>query len=37
MFQGTGLDVIWPQLLSLIAIGLVFFTFSLWRFRRSLR
>jgi ABC-2 type transport system permease protein len=37
MFRGAELDVIWPQLLSLVAIGLVFFSFSLWRFRRSLR
>ncbi|NDW05096.1 ABC transporter permease [Jiella pacifica] len=37
MFRGAGLDVIWPQLLSLVAIGLAFFSFSLWRFRWSLR
>src|SRR5690606_33211927 len=37
MFRGAGLDVIWPQLLSLLGIGLAFFSFSLWRFRRSLR
>lgn len=37
MFRGAGLDVIWPQLLSLLAIGLAFFSISLWRFRKSLR
>jgi ABC-2 type transport system permease protein len=37
MFRGAGLDVIWPQLLSLVAIGLAFFSFSLWRFRKSIR
>ncbi|MGV0912137.1 ABC transporter permease [Martelella sp. FOR1707] len=37
MFRGAGLAVIWPQLLSLAAIGLALFSLSLWRFRRSLR
>lgn len=37
MFRGAGLDVVWPRLLSLVAIGLAFFTFSLWRFRTSIR
>lgn len=37
MFRGAGLDVVWPRLLSLVGIGLVFFTFSLWRFRTSIR
>lgn len=37
MFRGAGLDLIWPRLLSLLGIGLAFFSFSLWRFRRSIR
>jgi ABC-2 type transport system permease protein len=37
LFRGAGLDAVWPELLSLLAIGLAFFLFSLWRFRKSLR
>jgi len=37
LFRGAGLDVIWPQLVALVLIGLAFFLFSLWRFRKSLR
>jgi ABC-2 type transport system permease protein len=37
LFRGAGIDVVWPQFLALIAIGAVLFTFSLWRFRQSLR
>ncbi|MBB4005172.1 ABC transporter permease [Aurantimonas endophytica] len=29
MFRGAGLEVIWPELLSLLAIGLAFFAISL--------
>jgi ABC-2 type transport system permease protein len=37
LFRGAGLDVVWPQLAVLLAIGTVFFVFSLRRFRRFLR
>lgn len=37
LFRGAGLDVVWPQLLALIAIGSVLFFFSLRRFRQFLR
>ena len=37
LFRGAGLDVVWPQLAALIAIGMVLFVFSLGRFRRSLK
>ena len=37
LFRGAGLGTIWPQFAALIVIGLAFFSFSLWRFRRSLR
>ena len=33
LYRGAGLGVVWPQFLSLIAIGAVFFTISLTRFR----
>lgn len=37
LFRGAGLEVIWPQILALVAIGLAFFVLSRWRFRRFLR
>ena len=37
LFRGAGLDVVWPQLVALTAIGLILFAFSLWRFRKFLR
>ncbi len=37
LFRGAGIDVVWPQLLALLAIGSVLFVFSLGRFRRFLR
>lgn len=36
-FRGAGIETIWPQILALLVIGLAFFSFSLWRFRKSLR
>ncbi len=37
LFRGAGLDVVWPQLLSLIGIAAVVFALSLSRFRKSLK
>ncbi|MFS8112296.1 ABC transporter permease [Rhizobium jaguaris] len=37
LFRGAGIDVVWPQLLALLAIGTILFTFSLRRFRQFLR
>jgi ABC-2 type transport system permease protein len=37
LFRGAGLGVIWPQLAALIAIGMILFGFSLWRFRKFVR
>ncbi|MFD2250038.1 ABC-2 type transport system permease protein [Pseudochelatococcus lubricantis] len=37
LFRGAGFDVVWPQFLALLVIGIVFFTFALHRFRRFLR
>ena len=37
LFRGAGLGVVWPQLLALLAIGCVFFAFSLRRFKAFLR
>jgi ABC-2 type transport system permease protein len=36
LFRGAGIDVVWPQFLSLAAIGIVLFALSLARFRRAL-
>lgn len=36
LFRGAGLDAVWPQFLALVLIGLAFFFFALWRFRKSL-
>ncbi|MGX9964372.1 ABC transporter permease [Roseomonas sp. F4] len=37
LFRGAGLDVVWPQLLALVAIGGVLFVLALRRFRQFLR
>ena len=34
--KGVGLDVLWPQLAAMLAIGAVLLTLSVWRFRRHL-
>ena len=36
LFRGAGLSVVWPQLLAIVAIGAVFFTVALVRFRKSI-
>ena len=36
LFRGAGLAVVWPQFLTLIAIGGVLFAFSLSRFRKTI-
>ncbi|PSC04114.1 hypothetical protein SLNSH_15040 [Alsobacter soli] len=36
LFRGAGLDVVWPQLVALAAIGCVLFAFSLAKFKRFL-
>ncbi|MDU9391111.1 ABC transporter permease [Pseudomonas sp. zfem002] len=36
LFRDAGLNVVWPDLLALAAIGLAFFAIALARFRRSL-
>ncbi|RKK04935.1 ABC transporter permease [Pseudoroseomonas wenyumeiae] len=37
LFRGAGLDVVWPQLLAMLAIGAALFALSLRRFRQFLR
>jgi len=36
LFRDAGVNVVWPDLLALAAIGLVFFAIALARFRKSL-
>ncbi|HRP29427.1 MAG TPA: ABC transporter permease [Burkholderiaceae bacterium] len=36
LFRGAGLEIVWPQLLWLAAIGGVFFAVALRRFRRTI-
>ena len=36
IFRGAGLETVWPQFLSVSAIGLAFFAFSLGQFRQSI-
>ena len=36
LYRGAGIDVVWPQLLALIAIGALLFGLTLARFRRTL-
>ena len=35
LFRGAGLAIVWPQLLANLAIGAVFFSVALFRFRRT--
>jgi ABC-2 type transport system permease protein len=37
LFRGAGLDVVWPQFVALLAIGIALFILALRRFRKSLR
>jgi len=36
LFRGAGLTVVWPQMLAIAGIGVVFFSTALTRFRRSI-
>jgi ABC-2 type transport system permease protein len=36
IFRGAGLETVWPQFLSVSAIGLAFFAFSIQQFRKSI-
>jgi ABC-2 type transport system permease protein len=35
LYRGAGFDVVWPQFLAVVAIGGLFFTAALFRFRRA--
>ena len=36
VFRGAGLDIVWPQFLTVAFLGAIFFTASLALFRRSI-
>ena len=36
LYRGAGLAVVWPQFLAIVAIGLIFFTVALARFRKTI-
>jgi ABC-2 type transport system permease protein len=36
LFRGAGLNIVWPQFLALTAIGVIFFTIALHRFRKTI-
>lgn len=36
LYRGAGIDIVWPQLVAIIGIGVVFFVVALMRFRASL-
>ncbi|WP_345972129.1 ABC transporter permease [Sulfurimonas diazotrophicus] len=36
LYRGAGIDIVWPQLLAISGIGVVFFLLGLFFFRRSL-
>ncbi len=36
LYRGAGIDVVWKELVSLLAIGAVFFAYSWSRFKRSI-
>lgn len=35
--KGTGLDILWPSVLSMVALGGSLFGYGMWRFRRQFR
>lgn len=36
LYRGAGVEVVWPQLAAMIAIGVVLFAVAAWRFRRTM-
>ncbi|PZU46070.1 MAG: hypothetical protein DI568_12670 [Sphingomonas sp.] len=36
LFRGAGIEVVWPQFLAIAAIGALFFTIALGRFRKAI-
>lgn len=36
LFRGAGIDIVWPQMLAMLAIGTVLFLLALFRFRATM-
>lgn len=36
LYRAAGIEIVWPQLLALAAIGIGYFLVALWRFRKML-
>jgi ABC-2 type transport system permease protein len=36
LFRGATLEMVWPDMLKMLAIGIVFSIFTLYRFRKML-
>jgi len=36
LYRGAGVEVVWPQLAAMVAIGVVLFAVAAWRFRRTM-
>lgn len=36
LYRGASFSIVWPQFLTLLAIGAVFFTIALLRFRKTI-
>ena len=36
LYRGAGIDIVWPQMVAMAAIGSVFFAAALLRFRKAI-
>jgi ABC-2 type transport system permease protein len=36
LYRGAGFDIVWPEFLTLFAIGAAFFGVTLWYFRKAM-
>ncbi|HGN3019413.1 TPA: hypothetical protein ACKR4E_006904, partial [Pseudomonas aeruginosa] len=36
LYRGAGFQIVWPQFIVLLIIGIVFFSFALMRFRKTI-
>ena len=35
LYRGAGIDIVWPSLVAMLALGAVFFAVALRRFRKT--
>jgi ABC-2 type transport system permease protein len=36
LYRGAHLDIVWPQMIAMAMIGVLFFSVALWRFRKAI-